>query len=471
MAEALRQADRPPGTRVRDARPGRRQRGHRHPHGGAGFHADDRLRRPGRRRHGRPRSVPGDRLPPDVRQRRQMGGADRPRGTHPRIPGACVPGRDVRPARARRAGASRGHAYRARRCADAPRVDAVATAPDAGQIAAARALLQRSATPGDRRRQPLGCRRLRRVAALRGERRVAGGLRVSQPGSVRQPPSELCRRCGNRHQSQARRARARCRRAARDRRAAGRDDDVGLHAARRAHAVAVADPRASGRRRTRPRLSAGAGHQRHARRVPRGDGGATVAGSRRPARAPDAARARTTTPGGRRAPVPGDVDMWQVAQWLDAHLPDDAIVTNGAGNYSTWMHRLFRYRGFRTQLAPYSGAMGYGVPAAVAAKAAAPGPRRRLMERRRLLPHERTGTGHGRPVRPGGDLRGHRQRHVRDDPDAPGEDLPRPRFGHGPAQSGFRGVGASLRRRRRDRRAHRRVRAGVPARAAASGPR
>lgn len=72
-------------------------------------------------------------------------------------------------------------------------------------------------------------------------------------------------------------------------------------------------------------------------------------------------------------PVPGDVDLWRIAQWLDAHLPEDAIVTNGAGNYSTWMHRLFRYRGFRTQLAPYSGAMGYGVPAAVAAKAVHPG--------------------------------------------------------------------------------------------------
>ncbi len=70
--------------------------------------------------------------------------------------------------------------------------------------------------------------------------------------------------------------------------------------------------------------------------------------------------------------MPGDVDLWQIAQWLDARLPDDVIVTNGAGNYSTWMHRLFRYRGFRTQLAPYSGAMGYGVPAAVAAKAVHP---------------------------------------------------------------------------------------------------
>jgi acetolactate synthase-1/2/3 large subunit len=71
-------------------------------------------------------------------------------------------------------------------------------------------------------------------------------------------------------------------------------------------------------------------------------------------------------------PVPGDVDMWRIMLWLDERLPDDAIVTNGAGNYTAWVHRLFRYRGFRTGLAPYSGAMGYGVPSAVAAKAVHP---------------------------------------------------------------------------------------------------
>ena len=70
--------------------------------------------------------------------------------------------------------------------------------------------------------------------------------------------------------------------------------------------------------------------------------------------------------------VPGALDLWQIVQWLDARLPDDAIVTNGAGNYSTWLHRLYRYRGFRTQLAPYVGSMGYGVPAAIAAKAVHP---------------------------------------------------------------------------------------------------
>jgi acetolactate synthase-1/2/3 large subunit len=68
-------------------------------------------------------------------------------------------------------------------------------------------------------------------------------------------------------------------------------------------------------------------------------------------------------------PVPGDVDLWQIAYWLDERLPEDAIVASGAGNYATWMHRVFRYRGFRSQLAPYSGSMGYGVPAAIAAKA------------------------------------------------------------------------------------------------------
>ena len=67
-------------------------------------------------------------------------------------------------------------------------------------------------------------------------------------------------------------------------------------------------------------------------------------------------------------PVPGAVDLWSIVRWLDQRLPDDAIIANGAGNYTTWIHRLFRYHRLHTQLAPYSGSMGYGVPAAVAAK-------------------------------------------------------------------------------------------------------
>ena len=70
-----------------------------------------------------------------------------------------------------------------------------------------------------------------------------------------------------------------------------------------------------------------------------------------------------------QAPViPGRLQMGQVVQQLRAALPDDAIITNGAGNYATWIHRYYRFRGHATQLAPTSGSMGYGMPAAVAAK-------------------------------------------------------------------------------------------------------
>jgi acetolactate synthase-1/2/3 large subunit len=61
------------------------------------------------------------------------------------------------------------------------------------------------------------------------------------------------------------------------------------------------------------------------------------------------------------------LDMGQVVATMRKTLPDDAIVCNGAGNFSGWWHRYWRYNGFPTQLAPTAGAMGYGVPAAVAA--------------------------------------------------------------------------------------------------------
>ncbi len=67
-------------------------------------------------------------------------------------------------------------------------------------------------------------------------------------------------------------------------------------------------------------------------------------------------------------PIPGSVQMGEVMSWLRGALPDDAMICNGAGNYTTWVHRFHRYRQFGTQLAPTSGSMGYGTPAAVAAK-------------------------------------------------------------------------------------------------------
>ena len=62
------------------------------------------------------------------------------------------------------------------------------------------------------------------------------------------------------------------------------------------------------------------------------------------------------------------VDLAQVVAHLNDALPDDALISNGAGNYTVWVHRFYRYRRHATELAPTSGAMGYGLPAAVAAK-------------------------------------------------------------------------------------------------------
>lgn len=64
---------------------------------------------------------------------------------------------------------------------------------------------------------------------------------------------------------------------------------------------------------------------------------------------------------------PGAAKQEAVITWLSDNLPENAIVTNGAGNYAAWLHRYFVYKQFRTQLAPTSGSMGYGFPAAVSA--------------------------------------------------------------------------------------------------------
>ena len=69
---------------------------------------------------------------------------------------------------------------------------------------------------------------------------------------------------------------------------------------------------------------------------------------------------------------PGGVDMGVVMAWLRDNLPSDAILTNGAGNFTIWPSKYFLYGPAARLLAPQSGAMGYGIPAAVAAKLVAP---------------------------------------------------------------------------------------------------
>ncbi len=71
------------------------------------------------------------------------------------------------------------------------------------------------------------------------------------------------------------------------------------------------------------------------------------------------------------APAVGPLDLAQVMKTVQRLAPADSVYTNGAGNFSGWLHRYVQYHGLqhhgRTQLAPTSGAMGYGLPAAVAA--------------------------------------------------------------------------------------------------------
>ncbi|MGH7933955.1 MAG: thiamine pyrophosphate-binding protein [Candidatus Binataceae bacterium] len=71
-------------------------------------------------------------------------------------------------------------------------------------------------------------------------------------------------------------------------------------------------------------------------------------------------------------PTPGALQLGEIVANLRAQLPADTIVANGAGNYSGWVHRCWSFREYGTQLAPISGSMGYGVPAAVAAAIAYP---------------------------------------------------------------------------------------------------
>ncbi|MBA9063719.1 acetolactate synthase-1/2/3 large subunit [Methylobacterium fujisawaense] len=94
----------------------------------------------------------------------------------------------------------------------------------------------------------------------------------------------------------------------------------------------------------------------------------TPTGSGRAAEAHAAYRAWSETP----EPKPGAFQYGEAITWLRERLPRDAVICNGAGNFATWVHRYYRFRAFGTQLAPTSGSMGYGLPAAVMAKRGRP---------------------------------------------------------------------------------------------------
>ena len=155
---------------------------------------------------------------------------------------------------------------------------------------------------------------------------------------------------------------------------------------------------------------------------------------------------------------PGEVNFGEIMVWLRGQLPADSIVTNGAGNFSTWMHRFYRFTKFATLLGPTSGSMGYGLPAAVGAK--------RLYPERTVVCCAGDGdflmNGQEFATAVQYDLADHRadhgQRHVRHDPRAPGARVSRPHHRDRAAQSGLRGLRARVRRVRRDRGENRAIR-------------
>jgi acetolactate synthase-1/2/3 large subunit len=70
--------------------------------------------------------------------------------------------------------------------------------------------------------------------------------------------------------------------------------------------------------------------------------------------------------------MPGDLQYGEVIRWLSDNLPEDAVLTTGAGNFTSWVHRHFAFRSTRTFLGPTNGSMGYSYPSAVAAKLVTP---------------------------------------------------------------------------------------------------
>ena len=216
-----------------------------------------------------------------------------------------------------------------------------------------------------------------------------------------------------------------------------------------ARAEPGARARAPGRRRARPRLPPAARHRLVA---------AGVRGRRARARAASTAaagpagarpRAPTTRPRCASTRRPGTASTWpRSSTHLRERLPD-AIVANGAGNYTVWVHRFWQFARYRSQLAPLSGAMGYGLPAAVAAKLVHPerpvvafaGDGCFLMSAQELATTVANDLQILVIVVNNGMLG--------DDPHAPGAALPGPRRWHRPRQPRLRRVRAQLRRPRR----------------------
>ncbi len=127
--------------------------------------------------------------------------------------------------------------------------------------------------------------------------------------------------------------------------------------------------------------------------------------------------------------VPGAVNLGEIIAGLRDKLPADAVITNGAGNFSVWVHRYCALPPLRHAACADRGLHGLRRAGGDRHEAPCARAHRRLLHRRRRFPDDRAGIRHRRAVRPAGDHRAGRQRHVRHHPHAPGASLSRPRGG------------------------------------------
>ena len=146
---------------------------------------------------------------------------------------------------------------------------------------------------------------------------------------------------------------------------------------------------------------------------------------------------------------PGEMTMGKVMATLRDLDDPNMIVTNGAGNYSGWVHRFHRFRRFGNPGRAHIGVHGLRSAGGGCGEAPPPGPNGGVFRGRWMLPDDRSGTRHGGAVRRPCDRAGGRQRHVRHHPHAPGTRVSGSGTRHVAHQSRLCGLGTGLRRVRR----------------------
>ena len=312
----------------------------------------------------------------------------------------------VGPARPGRPVAARGHADRhapsvAGRAALAPRRGGTRARGDGASCGSCWPRRERPFVHPGRRRLDAAARR--RPRALRRGQRAAGRGALPPPGPARQRPSAATPATSAiGAEPEAGRAHQGSRPPDRDRRAPRRDDDAGLHAARRPRAArrrsctSITSPEELGRV-YQADLAILAGIGAFATRA----GGAAAA----PSAGPGPRRTRPRRHADYLAWREPDADRRARCRWARSwpgcasRLPDDAIVTNGAGNYSGWVQPLLRLPRLPHPARPDLGLDGLRPAGGGRGQARPPEPHGRLLRRRRLLPDDRPGAGDRRPVR------------------------------------------------------------------------